>query len=101
TDNFSWSLNVKTGPTDTSATGTITWGVLKAKEDVDRFPEISIERIKSVAMSCLPDIKDGVVYGSSGGAGGWYVYSHEYGNNYWGQGGVLAFYGQLVKALGK
>lgn len=101
TDNFSWSLNVKSGPSDTSATGTIMWGVLKSKEDEDRFPDVSLERIKSVAMSCLPDIKDGVVYGSSGGAGGWYVYSHEYGNNYWGQGGVLAFYGQLVKALGK
>ncbi|MCQ2456615.1 MAG: S-layer homology domain-containing protein, partial [Clostridia bacterium] len=80
TDNFSWSLNVKSGPSDTSATGTIMWGVLKSKEDEDRFPDVSLERIKSVAMSCLPDIKDGVVYGSSGGAGGWYVYSPAYGN---------------------
>ena len=101
TDNFSWSLGKKEGPTDTSATGPIMWGILKAKEKEDRLPEIGIERIKSIAVSCLSDVKDGVVYGASGESGGWGAYSDRFGHYKWGQGGVLAFLGMLVKELNR
>ena len=99
TDNFSWSLGKKDGHTDTSATGFIMWGVLKAKENGDSLPDIGLERIKSVAYSCLSDIKDGVVYGASGECLDWNVYNDKFGHYKWGQASILAFFGMLVKTL--
>ncbi|MCQ2456592.1 MAG: hypothetical protein MJ096_04465 [Clostridia bacterium] len=103
TDNFSWSLGKKEGPTDTSATGPIMWGITKAKlnRDGDKLPNVSIEKIISVALACLRDEKDGVVYGASGECLDWNVYNDRFGHYKWGQGGVLAFIALLRNALNK
>ena len=106
---FPWSLSDRNNPpSDTSATGMIMWGVMKAKEN-DLFENVSLFEITRTAKATLSDVKEnGAVYGSSGESGGWGAYnSDEHGNydttfdanNGWGQGGTLAFLAAYLNYL--
>ena len=90
---FAWTLSpgASDAPADTSATGMIMWGILKAKE-AGRAGSVTDEQIGKTAAACLGFIEGGRVYGASGASGGWYYYSDNYNeNNALGQGSVLAF----------
>ena len=97
---FSWSLSEREGPSDSSATGMIMWGVLKSKE-AGYGESVDDGTVKAIAEACLRFFgDDGVVYGCSGPSGGFGSYSENYNeNNGWGQGGILLFYAALVKYL--
>ncbi|MBR3992098.1 MAG: S-layer homology domain-containing protein [Clostridia bacterium] len=97
---FSWSLAERDGPADSSATGMIMWGVLKAKE-AGHAGSVDDGTVKAIAEACLRFFgDDGIVYGCSGPSGGFGSYSENYNeNNGWGQGGILSFYAALVKYL--
>ncbi len=99
---FSWSLWEPEGPSDTSATGMILWGALQAKE-AGICPGITSGMIRRSARACIDDVdsENGIVYGSSGGSGGFGSYSEEYGNNEWGQGAMILFYAAMLKYLGR
>ena len=90
---FGWTLSSTSAdtPPDTSATGMIMWGILKAKEK-GLAGGVTDEQIKKTAAACLDYIKEGRVYGASGASAGWYFYSDNYNeNNALGQGSALAF----------
>ena len=97
---FPWSLSsLGDNQSDSSATGMIMWGVLKAKEN-GFFGSVSLDEILRTAKASLCYVKEGgVVDGASGASGGWYVYSSVYENNGWGQGGMLAFLAALINYL--
>ena len=96
---FSWSLSEPDGPSDTSATGMILWGVMKAKE-VGLAGCISDRTLKDIAFASLGEIEDGVVYGSTLGSPGWGAYSDVYdANTEFGQGSILAFLAMYVHYL--
>ena len=105
---FPWSLSDPEAVSDTSATGMIMWGVMKAKEN-GLFANVSLPEISRTAKAILSDVREnGAVYGSSGESGGWGAYnSDEHGNynttfdanNGWGQGGTLCFLAALVNYL--
>ena len=98
---FGWTLSPleKDAPSDTSATGMIMWGVMQAKLK-GLASSVSDETLRAIAKAGLTDVYDGVVKGSSGGAGGFGAYSEEYDeNNGWGQGGLLSFYALYLKYL--
>ncbi len=98
---FGWTLSPleKDAPSDTSATGMIMWGVMQAKLK-GLASSVSDETLRAIAKAGLTDVYDGVVKGSSGGAGGFGAYSEEYDeNNGWGQGGLLSFYALFLRYL--
>ena len=98
---FSWSLAAPEGPSDTSATGMILWGVMKAKE-AGLCSGVGDETVEKVAIASLGDVKGGVIYGASGESGGWGAYSEKHDeNNAWGQGATLAFLAAYLKYLDK
>ena len=95
---FGTFLNDKSLPPDTSATGLIMWGYLKAAEDgASGLTDASVGK---TALSSLGFVKDGAVYGASGVSGGWHVYSSEYDlNTHLGQGATLAFLASYLRTL--
>ena len=105
---FPWSLSDPEAVSDTSATGMIMWGVMKAKEN-GKFANVSLDEITRTAKATLSDVREnGAVYGSSGESGGWGAYnSDEHGNynttfdanNGWGQGGTLCFLASYLNYL--
>ncbi|MBR4661525.1 MAG: S-layer homology domain-containing protein [Clostridia bacterium] len=107
---FPWSFSEprESAPSDSSATGMIMWGVMKAKEN-GRFGNVSLDEITRSAKALLPDVHEGgVVRGTSGPSGGWGAYNSDGHGNYnttydenngWGQGGVLAFLASYVNYL--
>ncbi len=99
---FSWSLAERDGPADSSATGMIMWGVMKARE-AGHAGSVDDGTVKAIAEASLRwSGDDGAVYGCSGPSGGFGSYSENYNeNNGWGQGGILLFYAALVKYLEK
>ncbi len=80
----------------------ILWGALQAKE-AGICPGITSGMIRRSARACIDDVdaENGIVYGSSGGSGGFGSYSEEYGNNEWGQGAMILFYAAMLKYLGR
>ena len=107
---FPWSFSEprESAPSDSSATGMIMWGVMKAKEN-GHFGNVPLDEITRSAKALLADVHEGgVVRGTSGPSGGWGSYNNdEHGNentaydtnNGWGQGGVLAFLASYVNYL--
>ncbi len=96
---FGWTLSERDAPSDTSATGMILWGVMKAKQ-AGHATCVSDETLRAVAKAGLTDVYDGVIKGASGESGGWGSYSENYDeNNGWGQGGLLSFYALYLKYL--
>ena len=96
---FGWTLSERDAPSDTSATGMILWGVMKAKQ-AGLASSVSDETLRAIAKAGLTDVYDGVIRGASGESGGWGSYSEEYDeNNGWGQGGLLSFYALYLKYL--
>ena len=99
---FSWSLSEPDGPSDMSATGMILWGTLQAKE-AGICGDITAGMLRRTARACLEDVdaENGIVYGSTGGSGGFGSYSENYNeNNEWGQGALILFYAAMLKYLG-
>ncbi|MBQ6678328.1 MAG: glycoside hydrolase family 88 protein, partial [Clostridia bacterium] len=107
---FPWSFSEprESAPSDSSATGMIMWGVMKAKEN-GHFGNVSLDEITRSAKALLADVHEGgVVRGTSGPSGGWGAYNSDGHGNYnttydenngWGQGGVLAFLASYVNYL--
>ncbi|MBQ7475282.1 MAG: S-layer homology domain-containing protein [Clostridia bacterium] len=102
---FPWSLSIRNGaPSDTSATGMIMWGVMKAKEN-GKFANVPLGEITRTAKATLSDVREnGAVYGSSGESGGWGWYNGSDRatfdeNNGWGQGGTLCFLASYLNYL--
>ncbi len=101
---FPWSLSVRDGASDTSATGMIMWGVMKAKEN-GKFANVPLGEITRTAKAMLSDVREnGAVYGSSGESGGWGWYNGSDRatfdeNNGWGQGGTLCFLAAYLNYL--
>ena len=95
---FGTFLTDKTFPPDTSATGLIMWGYLKAAEG--GAPGLTDASVRKTALSSIGFAKDGAVYGASGVSGGWHVYSDEYDlNTPLGQGATLAFLASYLRTL--
>ena len=98
-DKFGWTLSLPNADSDTSATGKIMWGVLKAKE-AGLASSVSDSVIKAIAKAGLTDVYDGEVRGSSGGSGGFGSYSDKHDENTsYGQGAMLSFYVELLRYL--
>ena len=96
---FGWTLSDPEAPSDTSATGKIMWGVMKAKE-VGLASSVDDKTIKAIAKAGLTDVYDGEVRGSSGGSGGFGSYSDKYDENMsYGQGAMLSFYVLFLRYL--
>ena len=107
---FPWSFSEprESAPSDSSATGMIMWGVMKAKEN-GHFGNVPLDEITRSAKALLADVHEGgVVRGTSGPSGGWGAYNSDGHGNYnttydenngWGQGGVLAFLASYVNYL--
>ena len=93
---FSWNLPDVDGPSDTSSTGLIMWGVLKMKER-GLLPDVTDEVVAETARACASFVReDGKVYGSSGECYDFGWYSGKYDeHNKWGQGAALAFLAAL------
>ena len=97
---FGWTLSDPDADSDTSATGKIMWGVLKAKE-VGLASSVSDATIKAIAKAGLTDVYDGQVRGASGGSGGFGSYSDDHdANTTYGQGAMLCFYAEFLKYIG-
>ena len=89
---FSWNLPDVDGPSDTSSTGMIMWGVMKMKAR-GLVPDVTEDMIAETACVCASFIReDGRVYGSSGECYDFGCYSDKFDeHNKWGQGAILAF----------
>ena len=96
---FGWTLSDPDAESDTSATGKIMWGILKAKE-VGLASSVSDATIKAIAKAGLTDVYDGQVRGSSGGSGGFGSYGDKHDENTtYGQGAMLCFYALFLHYL--
>ncbi len=107
---FPWSFSEprESAPSDSSATGMIMWGVMKAKEN-GHFGNVSLDEITRSAKALLADVHEGgVVRGTSGPSGGWGAYNSDGHGNYnttydenngWGQGGTLCFLAAYLNYL--
>ena len=100
-DMFAWSLSEKEGASDTSGTGMILWGTIKAKE-AGYCDAIDDGLITRVARACLNDVRNGEVWGGTEGSPGFGYYgTTNTEHNGYCQGAVLLFYAALVNHCDK